>query len=409
MITIATVPPCVTAIFALTLTCSFYATMQRRGRRAPTNVAQSDKYASLKHIDSFHLPYNHQDASSLFQMPAEIRDSIWAYVLADYEDLTNAYSVDTCYRRPGYMGPRRTDTAVLRTCQAIYDDAWYLPWTLAQHTFYLAATSRKPARTTEVRQMQQVSGLIERLHPDVPNKRKEIHNVQIFGQLCSLESGAALNDIFRIQNFCPRQVSITIRHTDIWSWESDSPIYIGTQWVKVIRLPATVMNLQIQLESLERRQPQIDYVVQRAKEWVFERSDGGCLVCNTPIREDRWAGSSTWERQRWIRDEDDREPGMLRYYIATMAFRPADKDEGSAVYQERNARRDRIPDKIRVPNGISTKTRMQSGRYAWLPSEQLDSIGVTSNVKASEALKLYLEHQDRQRAARAASQSQTSP
>lgn len=376
---------------------------QRQRRRGHASAQQPDPYESIKHIDSFQISGSSQQASPLFSiLPAEIRTAVWEYVLADYEDLAKAYSVDTCYRRPGYMGPRRTDTAVLQTCQSIYHEAWFLPWTLAQHTFYLAWQSRKPARTTEVHEMQSVSNLIERLHPDIPVKRKEIHNIQIFGQLCHLESGAALNNIFKLEHFFPRSVTICIRHTDIWYWESDQPISIGTCWVGVIRLPATVTTLHIQIESLERRQRQIDYIVQQAQEeWFFTRADHVHLISARPHVEDRWTGSSTWEGQRWIRDEDDREPGMLRYYVATITYRPVIMEEDKAGYRERNARRGRIQG-VRVPHTISSATQLNGGRYANLPAGQLDSIGITPDIKASEALKLYQEWHNQQQAAGAA-------
>lgn len=54
--------------------------------------------------------------SSLFTvLPGEIRNHIWNYALTDYEDKARLYNDATCYKRPEYLAPRRTDTELLRT------------------------------------------------------------------------------------------------------------------------------------------------------------------------------------------------------------------------------------------------------------------------------------------------------
>ena len=83
----------------------------------------------------------------------------------------------------------------------------------------------------------------------------------------------------------------------------------------------------MQVESLERRKDQVDYIIaQMLDKWTFTRRDATILTANpTSVSITRWSGSSTWEGQRWIRDET--RPETLDYYLATVAFRPTPMDE----------------------------------------------------------------------------------
>lgn len=57
--------------------------------------------------------------------------------------------------------------------------------------------------------------------------------------------------------------------------------------------------------------------------WTFKRLDETTLSANDKsVDITRWSGSSTWELQRWLRDET--RPGTLDYYVATVAFRPGE-------------------------------------------------------------------------------------
>ena len=384
----------------------------RRRRLVRNAQPASNPYQDIHRIEVFKLPFEDQYDSPLFgTLPSEVRDIVYEYAFTDYEDLTRVYDLETCYRRPDYMGPRKTDTALLRTCQAVYNDAWYLPWTLAQHTFFLTTGGRKPTKTTEAYQMAYVSNLIEKLHPEAPARRKQIQNIQIFSQLYILEPGNALNGVLQIPHFMPRTVTITIRHTDIWWWENDHQIHINTPWVKSARFPTSTNTLRIQLESLERRKPQIDYVADRAqKEWFFIRADDVHLVSTSPPSELRWTGSSTWQDSRWLRDEDDREPGILHYYVSTLTFIPANKLDDAAGYESRNARQTNIPSKIEVPFEIAEKTLIRGNNYTQIHVQALADVGVTNETPASEAVRILTEsREDGTRDAQAQSQQPPPP
>ncbi|KAH8817283.1 hypothetical protein F5884DRAFT_748749 [Xylogone sp. PMI_703] len=259
-----------------------------------------------------------QTQSVLFNtFPGEIRGLIFHYALCDYEDKSDLYDEQTCYRRPGYFAPRRCDTALLRTCQQIYREAWFLPWTTREHTIFLTAPDRCPIRTTSVREMRPILDQINAIHG-----KTEINNIRVFPQLYRLEPGDDLQEINDIDHFHPRRFTICLRHTDWWYWESDTPLSINSEFVNKCRFPDSVQELCFELESVERRKDQINSIAKQMMEkWQFERKDGVILSAKeSPIPVMRWSGSSTWGNERWVRDET--RPETIDYYVATIVFRP---------------------------------------------------------------------------------------
>ncbi len=268
---------------------------------------------------------HHQLQCPLFSViPAEIRDRIFSYTLAEYEDESNPYDHETCYRRPDYLAPRHSDTALLRTCQRVYIEAWFRPWTSAEHTLWLTWAVRCPRRVTTVAKIQSSLTLLYGFHGDI-----QLDHVRVFAQLCNLDQ---LSCILDLQNFHPRCMTIAFRHTDWWDWEFDDPLRIEGGWVDRCRFPESLRELRIELESLERKKEQVDSVAaQMIEKWQFQRRDGVLMSAkDSPVAIMRWSGSSTWEGQRWIRDET--RPDTLEYYVCTVAYRPS-KVHGVAADQ----------------------------------------------------------------------------
>jgi len=266
------------------------------------------------------------DCPLFSRIPPEIRSLIFEYALKDYEDKTKAYEDATCYKRPDYLAPRRTDTELLRSCKRIYTEAWYLPWASAEHSFYLAWAVRSPPRVTSVRKMQRALNALHASHVE-----PTIEHVRVFAQLCGLEGGEKLTEIMDMKYFHPKVVTITIRHTDWWDWEVDRPLHFGEQWVNVCVFPESMKELRVAFESLERKKASVDQVADQAiKKWEFERRDGAIMSaegCVPSIM--RWTGASTWERVRWLRDETG--PNQLAYYVATVTWRPVVKEPASVL------------------------------------------------------------------------------
>jgi hypothetical protein len=169
----------------------------------------SEANQDLKVIQFDRSKFCNQSQSPLFSLlPGEIRDRIFAYALADFEDTSVVYDSDTCYRRPDYAAPRRSDTALLRTCQLVYQEAFFYPFTLAEQTLFLTWPSRRPMEVTTVERLKLSLELIHKLHGEI-----ELKGVCVFAQLCNLEEGSRFREILDTPHFLPRTMTITIRHT----------------------------------------------------------------------------------------------------------------------------------------------------------------------------------------------------
>lgn len=72
---------------------------------------------------------NPQLGSPIFSnLPREIRELIWRFCLTRYEDLDSLYPIESRFSRPGRSAPLRTALDLLLTCQAIYVEAFLVPF-----------------------------------------------------------------------------------------------------------------------------------------------------------------------------------------------------------------------------------------------------------------------------------------
>lgn len=250
-----------------------------------------------------------QYESALFRLPGELRDQIYTYALTPYEDQDQPYGSDTCYYRPGYTARRRTDLSLLRTCKRVYSEAWCKPLSLAtEFCYWLAWAGRAPQGEEDLSgRLAGTMDLLQKHHGYV-----ELKHVQIFAQMLEF-GGRSIDDILMAPHFHPAVITITVRHTDWWSWEDDDWLRYDAGVRNSSVFPASTRKLVLEMETLERKKDQLDSIVSQMKDlWAFSREDGVLLSARrTETEMRRWQGSSTWEGSRWIRDEV--EPGLLDY------------------------------------------------------------------------------------------------
>ncbi|VUC31847.1 unnamed protein product [Clonostachys rosea] len=265
-----------------------------------------------------------QSSSLLFKkMPAEVRFNIFSYALSDYAnpDPKKAYESWSCYSRPSYFAPRKTETSLVLTCKAIYKECWFLPFRLFEQVHYAVANkSRAPSGYDFTRQLTRLELSLQSMR-EREQKPVLISNLRVFAQMCMLEEGA-LAKVLAVPEFYPSIVTLTIRHTDWWGWEHDQPLIFNGNWLEGVSkvMPPSVRELNIELESVDRKKFQVDEIAKQMMEkWFFRRTDGMTLYASEQ-RESHWRGTSRWERLRWVRDEILE--GVIDYYVATLTFVP---------------------------------------------------------------------------------------
>ncbi|KAI9163685.1 hypothetical protein HJFPF1_05307 [Paramyrothecium foliicola] len=280
------------------------------------------------------IPPQAQHDSPLFGMlPAEIRSYIFKYALTDYPDPSpdKRYNAMTCYTRPAYFAPSKTDTQLLRTCRAVYNECWFMPLVLREHMHWATHSDRAPPdyQAWANRLDPQVVSAIARhqalLNPaspeTTPEARLEVERMRVFAQMYKIEDGS-FAQLLREKRLLPRELTLTIRHADWWYWESDNPLSFNGKWIPELNdaFPSTVTEFHIELESVDRKKYQVQEIAKQMMEkWFFRRPDGVILYADAK-EESNWNGTSTWHGQRWVRDEVS--PGVINYHITRVTFRP---------------------------------------------------------------------------------------
>lgn len=153
-----------------------------------------------------------------------------------------------------------------------------------------------------------------------------LSHVRVFAQLCELESGYSLHRFLDLEHFSPLMFTITIRHHDWWMWEDDDPLHIAGNVLPSCSLPWQLKEFRMELESLQRKKPQIDYIAREmCRHWRFRKNDDMVMVASEEDCEvSTWEGSSTIDGKRWYRDETKSE--TLEYYIKTVVWKESDED-----------------------------------------------------------------------------------
>ncbi|KAI9769725.1 MAG: hypothetical protein M1839_003601 [Geoglossum umbratile] len=269
---------------------------------------------------------NHMEQGScpLFTcIPGELRTRIFEFALAEYDDTAHPYEETAFYYRPGYYYRQRIDTALLRTCRLIYLEAHLIPIAINEHTFW--CFRGPPHRRLESRPQTYFSGL-------TPEQRSAAEHIHFFTQQYWLEgtwAGSPWATVTQMPEIRPRKLTITIRHTDWWYWESDEPLGIDPRlpgrvrkremlssdpntevkdsgdrraarlrlaWGNQFKNLSGLCELVIELETVERKRLELDGIVARAEGWRFELADGKVLVRDeTETMSYTWAGSREFD------------------------------------------------------------------------------------------------------------------
>ena len=162
---------------------------------------------------------NMQLESPLFALlPREIRDLVWEFATASYEDVRYEYGRNEYYYRPGHTARLRTDTALLLTCRRIWLEANAFPMLQAEHCFWYYRAA------PDGRNSEWMGNLTD-------DNRKNFGELHLFAQMFAIERltcEAGLLRKFFLQtvpehgDFQPRVLHVTIR--------SVSPIY-SLPWI----------------------------------------------------------------------------------------------------------------------------------------------------------------------------------
>lgn len=281
------------------------------------------------HRQLLSTPAHEQSGCPLLQIvPAEIRSYIFGQALSDYEEPapSKRYAEDSCWARPSYSAPRRTDIALLRTCRSIYRETWFLPFMLKEQTHWITSSDRAPPDHDVDTSPDDFCSTVAEIRQQHKLPTVEIDSLRIFTQMYKIEQDDIWRFLRRVPKLSFRRLCITIRHADFWFWERDEPLQFEGKWISRLYgvLPSTVREVVVEMETVRRKAAQLDDIAgQMARRWHFRTKDGGRLFADaTPSSRDvsSWRGSSAWHNERWIRDEISK--GVIEYHVVAVRFKP---------------------------------------------------------------------------------------
>jgi hypothetical protein len=104
---------------------------------------------------------------------------------------------------------------------------------------------------------------------------------EIFIQMFALERSYDLNNILRsAEGSIPtRHLIITLRYTDWWFWENNTPLSIKSNWTRSAKLPDSLEKLTMELETRQGNKGEMDAIVSRqVSKWEF------CTISKKELR-----------------------------------------------------------------------------------------------------------------------------
>ena len=265
-------------------------------RTAPNDTSNAEITAGP--IDTSNA--NPQRGSPLFvRVPGEIRDHIFDLALTAYSTKQEPFAKDSYYYRPGFRyADQKLDTALLRTCRRIYQEARLVP---SQNYERIEWHERGPSNA-QARKFARDGIFCSRLT-----------SLHMFTQQFWLEDSSWPSKALTVaqrQNL--RHLKITIRHSDWWWWESSAPLALDAKqrgepsatrhstaadgfhvqsWGHQFLVFKGLKTFELELETVEGKRKELDEIVIRAADWRFPLGDGNVLVLN-PARTKRagWHG-----------------------------------------------------------------------------------------------------------------------
>ncbi|UKZ82539.1 hypothetical protein TrVFT333_010328 [Trichoderma virens FT-333] len=252
---------------------------------------------------------NTQEKSPLFSiLPPEVRIRIFTYVLSGYEDTLSCslYDPNASFWRPSHRAPRKTSTELLRTCRAIYREAWFLPFTRKEQTHWICSDSHAPPGNGYYDNAKKLVHLLDKMAQQGQEK-VEIESFHAFACTKRLEDGD-LHALLSLRGLHPRRITLTIRYIDWWGWDWDSydkPLYFKANWINTISrdMSPSTSEFRIELESLEFLKDRVDAIGKHiAENWFFGRFGGTILYADVSgkcHKITRWTGSNAYYKKHW--------------------------------------------------------------------------------------------------------------
>lgn len=257
--------------------------------------------SDVPHIPDLRLrcaqDHHNQAQSPLFsKLPPELRNEVFALAL-HYFDISRPYPLNSYYRRPDYEYPEIVDPRLLFTCRRVYAEMGF-----AVHTKeYVFWCHRAPPGASN--SVEKSFGHMNEI------EKRDVRYAHFFTQLYYLEQSFP-GDCRKMgeMGLGIRSLKITIRQSDWWYWESNTPLVMKEGWGRALHHLKDLESLDVELEVIKRDVDQLQVIIDRMLHWTFDLASDRILSAEGQDVSTRdWNGPSDYEgrivydakTQRW--------------------------------------------------------------------------------------------------------------
>ncbi|EFQ90167.1 hypothetical protein P3342_000553 [Pyrenophora teres f. teres] len=305
-------------------------------------------------------PSNLQLQSPLFGvLPGEIRNTIFELALMSDEDDEGAYPEDSYWYRPGFSGPLKGSSALLRTCRMAYREGQKVFLRELEAAFWF---DRGPEGRSG-------NSACENFFKDLtPQASQSLQKVRFFTQMYWLEDGYNIYYLLSLPQFRPTQLTITIRYSDWWHWEHDYPLRMEDHWLRFFMGSPGLRVLQVEYETLSWKKEDMMRIIQRNKKWKlpvrseaesFQTVDmeGHLSAEGTKLKEWKWKGTSKLGGGKWAHHGT---ADKVEYIVVTDTWKFVDTPLST---EEMRGRDDGRMEEAPATRGIATESLRGTSRW----------------------------------------------
>ena len=274
-------------------------TSRRRASKAPVQATPTPQsapnHALAVDLRTSGIPPHPQDISPLFSiLPPEIRNRIFHLTLLEYDDESSPVPFDSYGYRPGHEYRKKHSLDLLATCKRAYLEAYLIPIAATTHTTWGTWSTRAPLNRSLL--------AYHRFQKMNVEQRAAVETVQLYAQQFALEALGWESEIITkdegTHGVLPRRLIISVRHSDWWEWELDTPLCMdelryGISWRESFKSFPSLEEFVMELETLERRKAEMDIIAEGVRKWRIDIGNGRVLKTDgIPLKTCTWNGST---------------------------------------------------------------------------------------------------------------------
>lgn len=141
-----------------------------------------------------------------------------------------------------------------------------------------------------------------------PQAVRILQKYRFFTQMYWLERGDNLRMLMAEPNFRPAELTITIRYSDWWWWESNAPLRMDDSWLRRFKGNPGLRRLRVEYETLNWKKDEMMRIVERNKKLKLPvHSEDGCatgyegylIAEGVALAEWTWKGTSKLDGRTW--------------------------------------------------------------------------------------------------------------